>query len=58
MINPKEENLRRLTTIKALVRKEIDSTNDMKKKEIYRKKHEKISQELNEVLKSINLDIL
>lgn len=54
-INPYEEELRRLTVVKALVRKEIDSTNDMSKKEVLRKKHEKLSMELEEHLKQIKL---
>lgn len=43
MINPREEELRRLTTILSLTRKEIDTTNDIRKKEIYRKKYEELS---------------
>ena len=35
-INPQEAELRRLTNIKALVRKEIDTTNDIRKKEVLR----------------------
>lgn len=55
-INPQEENLRRLRVIQSLVRKEIDTTKDLRKKEMYRKKHEKISKELEETLKSMKLD--
>ena len=36
-VNPREEQLRRLTVVKAIVRKEIDTTNDLRKKEVYRK---------------------
>lgn len=43
MINPREEELRRLTTIISLTRKEIDTTNDLRKKEVYRKKYEELS---------------
>lgn len=54
-INPIEEELRRLTVVQRLVRKEIDTTRDMKKKEVYRKKHEKISRELNCLLNQLKL---
>ena len=50
-MNPYEEELRRLTTVKAMVRKEIDNTRDMQKKEIYRKKYEEINHKLNQHLK-------
>ena len=55
-VNPQEEELRRLTFVKALVRKEIDTTKDMKKKEVYRKKHEQIDRKLNTLLKDMRLD--
>lgn len=42
MINPREEELRRLTTIISLTRKEIDTTNDLRKKEVFRKKYEEL----------------
>ena len=54
--NPQEEELRRLTFVKAMVRKEIDTTKDMKKKEVYRKKHEQIDKKLNILLKDMRLD--
>ena len=56
-MNPFEENLRRLRVIQAITRKEIDTTRDLKKREVYRKRHEKISQELADALKSIKLDL-
>ena len=56
-VNPQEENLRRLTVIKALTRKNIDTTNDLKKKEAYRKKYEKIDKELNDLLKELKLEV-
>ena len=54
-INPQEAELRRLTNIKALVRKEIDTTNDIRKKEVLRKKHEGISKDLDTLLKDMKL---
>lgn len=54
-INPLEEELRRLTTIKCLVRKEIDTTKDMKKKEMYRKRYERISDDLDRLLNQIKI---
>ncbi len=56
-MNPFEENLRRLRVIQAVTRKEIDTTNDLSKKEVYRKKHEKITKELEESLKSIKIEL-
>lgn len=56
-VSPLEESLRRLTVIKAITRKNIDTTKDMKKKEIYRKRYERIDKELNEVLKVMKLDL-
>lgn len=55
-MNQYEENLRRLTFIKAYLRKEIDDTWDMKKKEDLRKKYEKASEELDECLKYMNIE--
>ena len=49
-VNPFEENLRRLRVIKSITRKEIDTTNDLKKKEVLRKRYERISQELEDIL--------
>ena len=49
-VNPLEEQLRRLTMVKAIVRKEIDTTNDLRKKEIYRKKYERLDSELEDLL--------
>lgn len=57
ILNPYEEELRRLTMVKAMVRREIDTTRDMKKKERYRKKHEQISQQLNEHLKHLRIEM-
>ena len=54
-INPLEEELRRLTTVKSLVRKEIDNTKDMRKKEMYRKRYDKIDKELNDLLIHIRI---
>ena len=55
-VNPQEEQLRRLTVVKAMVRKEIDTTNDKKKKEVYRKKHEQISKDLNDLLRNMKIE--
>ena len=55
-INPQEEELRRLTFVKAMVRKEIDTTKDMKKKETYRKKHEQLDKKLTTLLKDMKID--
>lgn len=54
-MNQEEENLRRLTFVKSYLRKEIDDTWDMKKKEELRKKHEKVSKELEVHLKNMNI---
>ena len=40
----------RLRVIKSITRKEIDTTNDLKKKEVLRKRYERISQELEDIL--------
>lgn len=56
-INPYEEELRRLTFVKAMLRRLIDTTRDMKKKEQYRKKHEDISQKLDKHLKLIKIEM-
>lgn len=56
-MNPYESELRRLTVIKALVRKEINTTKNLKKKEVYRKKYEQISSELEEHLKYLNIEM-
>lgn len=55
-VNPREEQLRRLTVVKAIVRKEIDTTNDLRKKEVYRKKHERLSKEVNDLLKQMKIE--
>lgn len=55
-MNQYEENLRRLTFIKAYLRKEIDTTWNMQKKEELRKKHEKVSKELEEQLKRLKIE--
>ena len=55
-VNPQEEQLRRLTVVKAIVRKEIDTTNDLRKKEVYRKKHERLSKEVNDLLKQMKIE--
>lgn len=55
-VNPREEQLRRLTVVKAIVRKEIDTTNDLRKKEVYRKKHEQLSKEVNDLLKQMKIE--
>lgn len=57
MISPQEETLRRLTMIKALTRKNIDTTRDLKKREMYRKKYEKISKDLNDLLRRMKMDV-
>lgn len=54
-INPQEEQLRRLTVVKAMVRREIDTTKDKKKKEVYRKKEEKMNKELDKLLKNMKI---
>ena len=56
-MNPYEEELRRLTMVKAMVRKEINSTNDIRKKEVYRKKYEKISRELDGHLRYLKIEM-
>lgn len=53
--NHYEAELHRLTFIKARLRVLIDTTNDIKKKEVYRKRYEKTSKQLNEHLKWINV---
>jgi len=53
--NPYEAELHRLTFIKARLRFMIDNTNDMSKKEIYRKRYERTSEQLNNHLKWINV---
>lgn len=57
MISPQEETLRRLTMMKALTRKNIDNTRDLKKREMYRKKYEKISKDLNDLLRKMKMDV-
>ncbi len=54
-VNPQEEQLRRLTMVKAMVRKEIDTTKDKKKKEVYRKKYEQIDKNLNDLLRNMKI---
>ena len=56
MPNPREEELRRLTMVKAMVRKEIDTTRDKKKKEVYRKKNEKMDKQLSGLLKQMKIE--
>jgi len=56
-MNPREEELRRLTTILSLTRKEIDTTKDMRKKEVYRKKHEQLNNRLEVLLSEMKLEI-
>ena len=53
--NPYEAELYRLTRNKARLRVLIDSTRNIKKREIYRKKHEETSRQLEEHLKWINI---
>lgn len=55
-INPYEEELRKLTFLKAYIRKEIDTTMDMKKKEDLRQKYEDISYRLDIHLKNIKIE--
>lgn len=54
-ISPQEEELRRLTMVRAMVRREIDTTKDKKKKEVYRKKNEKMGKELDKLLKNMKI---
>ena len=56
-MNPYEENLRRLTFLKAHLRKEIDTTRDMQKKEVLRKRYERISNDLEVQLKNLNIEM-
>lgn len=56
-VSPQEETLRRLTVIKALTRKNIDTTKDLKKKEQYRQKYEKIDVELNSLLRLMRMEV-
>lgn len=55
MPNPREEELRRLTMVKAMVRREIDTTRDKKKKEVYRKKNEQMSKQVDNLLKEMKI---
>lgn len=54
-VNLEEAELHRLTVVKALVRREIEGTNDMVKKEVLRKKEEDLNRKLQAQLKSMNL---
>ena len=54
-VNPQEEELRRLTMLKAMTRREIKTTKDLSKKEVYRKRHEKISRELDDLLRYMKI---
>ena len=53
--NPYEAELYRLTRNKARLRVLIDTTRDMKKKEVYRKRYEKTSEQLENHLKWIKI---
>lgn len=56
-MNMYERELKRLTFLNGYLRKEIDSTKDMKKKEVLRKRHERVNERLEEHLKQINIEM-
>ena len=56
-MNRYEMELKRLTFLNGYLRKEIDSTKDMKKKEVLRKRHERVNERLEEHLKQINIEM-
>ena len=56
-VNPLDEKLRSLTTVKAMVRKEIDTTKSLDKKEVYRKRYEEINKEITDILNIMKLEI-
>lgn len=56
-MNMYEMELKRLTFLNGYLRKEIDSTNNMKKKEVLRKRHERVNERLEEHLKQINIEM-
>ena len=53
--NPYEAELYRLTHNQARLRVLIDTTRDMKKKEIYRKRYERTSEQLENHLKWLKI---